>query len=189
MGGKGFAIGSAVLTALALMSAYASAAGIDEVNLLNMEVLCGVLVCALSPFVFAAMTMLSVGKAASSIMYECRRQLNLRYQNPSYQLQPSECVAISTEASLREMVAPGTLAIVTPIFIGFLLGSRSLLGLLAGAISAGFILAVTMSNAGGAWDNAKKYVETDKNNKGTMRHKAVIVGDTVGDPFKDTSGP
>jgi len=187
--GKGFAIGSAVLTALALMNAFAAAADLTDVNMLQMEVLSGVLIGALSPFVFAALTMLSVGKAAFSIMYECRRQMNQKYQYPSYQLDPAQCVAISTEASLREMVAPGTLAIVTPVFIGFLLGSKALLGLLTGAISSGFILAVTMSNAGGAWDNAKKFVETNKANKGTMRHKAVVVGDTVGDPFKDTSGP
>jgi len=186
--GKGFAVGSAVLTSMALMTAFASATGVTDVNLLDPEVLAGILVGALCPFVFAALTMLSVGKAAESIMYECRRQLNEQFEDPSFQLDSQECVRISTDASLREMVAPGTIAVFTPVIFGTLLGTSGLMGLLAGSISSGFLLAVTMSNAGGAWDNAKKYIESIGLKK-TDQHVAVVVGDTVGDPFKDTSGP
>jgi K(+)-stimulated pyrophosphate-energized sodium pump len=186
--GKGFAIGSAVLTALALMNAFAEALDIDDVNMLDAVVLPGILIGALLPFVFAALTMLSVGSAAEDIMFECRDQMNKKDENPQYELEPARCVAISTKASLREMVAPGAIAVSAPIFIGFLLGGRGLMGLLSGAISSGFLLAVTMANAGGAWDNAKKYIESVGLKK-TDQHKAAVVGDTVGDPFKDTSGP
>jgi len=185
--GKGFAVGSAVLTSLALMNAFGTAAGVTVVNLMEPEVLCGVLVGALCPFVFAALTMLSVGKAAESIMYECRRQMNDQYFN-NKPLDAQECVRICTEASLREMVAPGVIAVFTPVIFGWFLGTSGLMGLLAGSISSGFLLAVTMSNAGGAWDNAKKYVES-LGRKHTPAHAAVVTGDTVGDPFKDTSGP
>jgi len=186
--GKGFAVGSAVLTSLALMTAFATASGIEVVNLLDPEVLSGILIGALCPFIFAALTMLSVGKAAESIMWNCRDQLNKKWQNPDYEMDSQECVAIATGASLREMVAPGTIAVFTPVAFGLMLGTSGLMGLLAGSISSGFLLAVTMANAGGAWDNAKKYVES-RGLKKTDQHKAVVVGDTVGDPFKDTSGP
>jgi membrane protein implicated in regulation of membrane protease activity len=136
--------------------------------------------------------MLSVGKAAESIMWECRDQLNKRWESGTA-LDPAKCIRISTVSSIREMMAPGTLAVFSPVVTGFVLGTKGLLGLLAGSISAGFLLAVTMANAGGAWDNAKKYVEKGnlgpEKGKKSANHKAVVVGDTVGDPFKDTSGP
>jgi len=195
--GKGLAIGSAVLTALALLQAFADASGSTVagqvgVNLLNPVVLPAVLIGALLPFVFAAQTMLSVGKAAESIMWECRDQLNAKHFEGT-PLQPEKCVRITAAAAIKEMVAPGVLAVCSPIIVGTALGSKGLLGMLTGAISAGFLLAVMMANAGGAWDNAKKYVEKGNlgANKGkrSANHKAVVVGDTVGDPFKDTSGP
>jgi H(+)-translocating pyrophosphatase len=186
--GKGFAIGSAVLTALALLNAFAQATDVSDVNLLDPAVLPGILIGALLPFVFASLTMLSVGKAAEAIMYECRLQFNEMHANPDLKVDPAKCIAISTQASLVEMVAPGTLAVFSPMIIGCILGVQGLMGLLAGAISAGFLLAVTMSNAGGAWDNSKKFVEA-KGLKNTKDHEAVVIGDTVGDPFKDTSGP
>ena len=192
--GKGFAIGSAVLTALALMQAFAESAGIKDeaVDLLDPVILPAVLLGALLPFVFAALTMLSVGKAAESIMWECRDQLNKKHLQ-GVALDPAKCVRISTISALQEMIAPGCLAVFFPAIVGTLLGSRGLLGLLTGAISSGFLLAVMMSNAGGAWDNAKKFVEKgnlgDDKAKKSENHKAVVVGDTVGDPFKDTSGP
>jgi K(+)-stimulated pyrophosphate-energized sodium pump len=175
------------------MAAFADAAGLrGGVDLLDPVVLPGLLLGAMLPFVFAALTMLSVGKAAESIMWECRDQLNKRWESGTA-LDPAKCIRISTVSSIREMMAPGTLAVFAPVVTGFVLGTKGLLGLLAGAISAGFLLAVTMANAGGAWDNAKKYVEKgnlgpDKGKK-SANHKAVVVGDTVGDPFKDTSGP
>lgn len=205
--GKGFAIGSAVLTALSLLASFKKDAGLDasgtvtEVD--DPVVLGGILFGAVLPFVFAALTMLSVRKAATSIILEVRRQFqlnpNLRDANyegegenaPDYK----RCIAISTQTSVNEMILPGGLAILTPLFVGFLVGPKCLSGVLAGAIATGFMLAVMMSNAGGAWDNAKKYVELDAEareiygGKGTDVHKACVVGDTVGDPFKDTSGP
>lgn len=195
--GKGFAIGSAVLTALALMSAFAEAAGVDNVNLLDEVVLPAMLVGATLPFVFAALTMLSVGMAAESIMYECRDQLNKRWlaekDGKVGVLDSQRCIAISTQASLKEMVLPGLLAILSPFIIGMVLGVGGLLGLLGGSITTGFLLAVSMSNAGGAWDNAKKWVEKGNLGEGHLKrsnsHFATVVGDTVGDPFKDTSGP
>jgi H(+)-translocating pyrophosphatase len=193
--GKGFAIGSAVLTALALMNAFAEATGLDinGVDLLDQVVLPGVILGAMLPFVFAALTMLSVGRAAESVMWECRDQLNRKFFPPHLELDAAKCVRICALSSIKEMVPPGALAVITPLLIGTLLGPKGLLGMLLGAISSGFLLAVMMSNAGGAWDNAKKYVEKgglgkDKG-KGTPNHKATVVGDTVGDPFKDTSGP
>merc|ERR1711871_177805 len=170
------------------MNAFATASDLDTVNLLDSAVLSGILIGALCPFVFAALTMLSVGKAAESIMYECRRQLNEIHFGKRTKPDAQACVAISTQASLKEMVAPGTIAVFTPVICGTLLGTAGLMGVLGGAISSGFLLAVTMSNAGGAWDNAKKYVESI-GKKHTSEHVAVVVGDTVGDPFKDTSGP
>jgi len=166
---------------------------IDGVDVLDKVVLPGVLFGAMLPFVFAALTMLSVGRAAESVMWECRDQLNRKFFPPNEKLDAQKCVRICSHSSLREMVPPGTLAVVVPVVIGMALGPKGLLGLLLGAISSGFLLAVMMSNAGGAWDNAKKWVEKgglgkDKG-KHSLQHKATVVGDTVGDPFKDTSGP
>ena len=192
--GKGFAIGSAVLTALALMAAYISAAKIDinELNLLSPTMLPGILIGAMLPYLFAARTMTAVGKAAYEIVLEVRRQfkeipgLMEGTGKPDYKT----CVEISTQSALREMVVPGVLAVVVPVAVGFILGKVALAGLLVGAISSGFLLAVMMANSGGAWDNAKKWIETgEMGGKGSDAHKAAVVGDTVGDPFKDTSGP
>lgn len=190
--GKGFAIGSAVLTALALLGAYMDAASIRTLNLLTPTVLPGLLIGAMLPFLFTALTMTAVGKAAKEIVLEVRRQFReiagLMEGNakPDY----ARAVDISTRSALREMIVPGLLAVITPVLAGFLLGKEGLAGLLVGAISAGFLLAVMMANAGGAWDNAKKWIETGQmGGKGSPAHKAAVVGDTVGDPFKDTSGP
>ena len=197
--GKGFANGSAVLSALSIMTAFARVANIEKVNLLRPVVVVGVLVGALLPYVFAAMTMLSVNKAAQEMMAEVRRQFT---ENPQILTDPdskpdyNRCVAISCTSSLREMLLPGVLAIFSPLVMGFLFGSHCLVGLLVGAISSGYLLGVMMSNTGGAWDNAKKWVEAGEltidgkaYGKGTEHHKAAVCGDTVGDPFKDTSGP
>jgi len=198
--GKGFAIASAVLTALALMRAFAEQAGVagrmidgqNSVDILNPVVLPGILMGAMLPFVFSALTMLSVGKAAESVMWECRDQLNKRFYDNT-PLAPEKCVRIVTLSSLREMVLPGAIAVFSPIMVGLLLGAGGLLGLLAGSTSSGFLLGCMMSNAGGAWDNAKKFVEKGNLGEGkgkkSNNHKACVVGDTVGDPFKDTSGP
>jgi len=206
--GKGFAIGSAVLTALSLLASFKKDAGlvgaVGVTDVADPLVLGGLIFGAVLPFIFAALTMLSVRKAAGLIILEVRRQFqdnpNLRnadYEPPTEALGPDygKCIAISTKSSVEEMILPGGLAILTPLFIGFLVGPKCLSGVLAGAIASGFMLAVMMSNAGGAWDNAKKYVELDKEaielygGKGTDLHNATVVGDTVGDPFKDTSGP
>eukprot|EP00818_Percolomonas_sp_WS_P010393 CAMPEP_0117440960 /NCGR_PEP_ID=MMETSP0759-20121206/3370_1 /TAXON_ID=63605 /ORGANISM="Percolomonas cosmopolitus, Strain WS" /LENGTH=748 /DNA_ID=CAMNT_0005232763 /DNA_START=408 /DNA_END=2654 /DNA_ORIENTATION=- len=199
--GKGFAIGSAVLTSLALMNAYTRAAGISSVNVLDSLVIGGLLLGALLPFVFAALTMTAVGDAAMTIIKEVRRQFatidGLLEGRPGVKAEHRKCIDQCTKASLRKMILPGFIAISAPIVVGFIGRQKMLGGLLAGSISSGFLLAVTMSNAGGAWDNAKKYVEAGKligpdNNiqgKGSEAHKATVVGDTIGDPFKDTSGP
>ena len=190
--GKGFAIGSAVLTALALLAAYMDVAEIDTLNVLTPTVLPGLLVGAMLPFLFTALTMTAVGKAAMEIVLEVRRQFKEiagimeGTTKPDY----ARAVDISTRSALREMIVPGLLAVATPVLTGFLLGKEGLAGLLIGAISSGFLLAVMMANAGGAWDNAKKWIETgEMGGKGSPAHKAAVVGDTVGDPFKDTSGP
>ncbi|MDI9546856.1 MAG: sodium-translocating pyrophosphatase, partial [Chloroflexota bacterium] len=194
--GKGFAIGSAVLTALALMAAYVaavSAAGTTiNLNMLDPKMLPGLIIGAVLPFLFSALTMTAVGKAAFQIVLEVRRQfreipgLMEGTGTPDYRT----CVAISTQSALREMVIPGALAIVVPVAVGFILGAEALAGLLIGAIASGFMLAVMMANSGGAWDNAKKWIETgEMGGKGSPAHKAAVIGDTVGDPFKDTSGP
>ena len=190
--GKGFAIGSAVLTALALVAAYVSAAKVESLNLLDPTMLPGILIGAMLPYLFSALTMTAVGKAAYQIVLEVRRQfreipgLMEGTAQPDYRA----CVGISTESALREMVLPGALAVVVPIVVGFVLGKEALAGLLIGSTSSGFLLAVMMANAGGAWDNAKKWIETGQmGGKGSEPHKAAVVGDTVGDPFKDTSGP
>ena len=197
--GKGFAIGSAALTSLALLAAYALT--IEELNpdagkvvfdILDPNVLVGLFIGALLPFVFSALTMQAVGTAAYAIVNEVRRQFREipgimeGTGRPDY----ARCVDISTKGSLRAMILPGTMAVVAPIAMGFILGPEPLGGMLIGAITAGFLLAVTMANAGGAWDNAKKYIEAGHfDGKGSETHKAAVVGDTVGDPFKDTSGP
>jgi K(+)-stimulated pyrophosphate-energized sodium pump len=190
--GKGFAIGSAALTALGLTVAYTDAAGITDIPLTDPAVIVGLFVGGMLPFIFCAMTMQAVGKAASQIVEEVRRQfreikgLMEGTAEPDY----TSCVDISTKTAQREMIIPGLTAVIVPIVVGLLLGPYALGGLLAGALVTGFLLAVMMANAGGAWDNAKKYIEAGHfGGKGSMPHKAAVVGDTVGDPFKDTSGP
>ena len=190
--GKGFAIGSAVLTALALMVAYSQVADLELLDLLETKVLLGLLIGAVLPFVFSSMTMQAVGRAANKMIEEVRRQFREipgimeGTGRPDY----ARAVDISTSGALREMILPGLIAIIAPIAVGALMGAEALGGMLIGAISAGFLLAVTMANAGGAWDNAKKYVELGNHGgKGSEAHHAAVVGDTVGDPFKDTSGP
>jgi K(+)-stimulated pyrophosphate-energized sodium pump len=190
--GKGFAIGSAALTSLALFISYTIAAGMDSIDLLNTDVIVGLLLGAMLPFLFSALTMTSVGKAAFAMIEEVRRQFREipgimeGKGKPEY----AKCVDISTTAALREMVIPGILAVTAPVLTGLLLGKYALGGLLAGALASGIMMAVFMSNAGGAWDNAKKYVEEGHHGgKGSEAHKAAVNGDTVGDPFKDTSGP
>ncbi|MCY6958976.1 sodium-translocating pyrophosphatase [Clostridium brassicae] len=190
--GKGFAIGSAALTALALFASYAQKTNLNSINLLTPGTLVGLLLGAMLPFLFASMTMESVGKAANEMIEEVRRQfkeipgLMEGKETPDYK----KCVDISTAAALKEMILPGILAILVPIIIGILLGAEALGGLIGGAVSSGVLIAIFMANSGGAWDNAKKYIETGVHGgKGSNAHKAAVVGDTVGDPFKDTSGP
>ncbi len=190
--GKGFAIGSAVLTALALMVTYSQVTNIQVFNLVEVEVLIGLLIGALMPFIFGALTMGAVGRAAMAMVNEVRRQFreNPGIMDGSQQPDPARAVAIATSGAIREMVVPGTLAVVVPIAVGILIGPEALGGLLVGSIGAGSLLALMMANAGGAWDNAKKYIETGQyGGKGSEAHKAAVTGDTVGDPFKDTSGP
>ncbi len=190
--GKGFAIGSAALTALALFSAYAHTVGLKAIDLLNPVTLIGLFIGATLPFLFGALTMESVGKAAYQMIEEVRRQfreipgLLEGKATADYR----KCVDISTAAALHEMVLPGILAIVAPLAIGFLLGTEALGGMIGGALASGVLVAILMANAGGAWDNAKKYIESGVHGgKGSDAHKAAVTGDTVGDPFKDTSGP
>ena len=200
--GKGFAIGSAALTALALMASYVNkieevaAASGKTVNLTfdltNPTVLVGLLIGCCLPFIFAALTMESVGKAAQSIVVEVRRQFKeiTGLIDGKAEADYTSCVDLCTKASLKEMVLPTIVAIVTPIVAGLILGYQGVVGLLAGATASGFLMAIFMSNSGGAWDNAKKYIESGAHGgKGSDQHKAAVVGDTVGDPFKDTSGP
>ena len=190
--GKGFAIGSAALTALALFASYAAVTGLNVISLLDPIVIIGLFIGAMLPFLFSAMTMNSVGKAANQMIEEVRRQFREDKgimegtSKPDY----ANCVDISTMAALKEMVVPGIMAIVAPLAVGLILGPAALGGMLGGALSAGVLLAIMMANAGGAWDNAKKYIEEGNyGGKGSEPHKAAVVGDTVGDPFKDTSGP
>ncbi|MEG0291916.1 MAG: sodium-translocating pyrophosphatase [Anaerovoracaceae bacterium] len=190
--GKGFAIGSAALTALALFASYATVAQISTISLLEPIVIVGLFIGAMLPFMFSALTMNSVGKAAFEMIEEVRRQFREDKgimegtSKPDY----ARCVDISTLAALKEMVAPGLIAIVAPLAVGIILGVEALGGMLAGALSSGVLLAIMMANAGGAWDNAKKFIEEGNHGgKGSDAHKAAVVGDTVGDPFKDTSGP
>ena len=190
--GKGFAIGSAALTALALFVSYAQAVGLSEISILEPRVIIGLLIGGMLPFLFSAFTMQSVGKAAFEMIEEVRRQFRTipgimeGTGKPDYK----KCVEISTTAALKEMLVPGIMAVAAPLVVGILLGTQALGGLLAGALVTGVLMAIFMSNAGGAWDNAKKYIEEGNHGgKGSEAHKAAVVGDTVGDPFKDTSGP
>ncbi|MDY2959627.1 MAG: sodium-translocating pyrophosphatase [Hornefia sp.] len=190
--GKGFAICSAALTALALFVSFATVAHLDRIDLLSPIVIIGLFIGAMLPFIFSALTMNSVGKAANDMIEEVRRQFREDKgimegtSKPNY----TRCVDISTTAALREMIVPGLMAIICPVAVGFILGSDALGGMLAGALASGVLLAIMMANAGGAWDNAKKFVEEGNyGGKGSETHKAAVVGDTVGDPFKDTSGP
>jgi len=193
--GKGFAIGSAALTSLALLAAFAQAAGLFDqggINILKHTTLTGMLIGAMLPFVFSALTMNAVGRAAFAIVTEVRRQfreiegLMEGTAKPDYE----RCVDISTRGALKEMIIPGMIAVIMPIAMGLILGSEALGGMLIGAVASGFMLAITMASAGGSWDNAKKYVELGHyGGKGSDSHKAAVEGDVVGDPFKDTSGP
>ena len=192
--GKGFAIGSAILTALALMSAYGQVTGQSSFDMGKVDVLSGVLIGALLPFVFSGLTMQAVGSAAGAMIEEVRRQFReikgLREGKKGVKPDAARAVEISTTGALKAMILPSILAIVSPIIIGLLLGAEALGGMLAGSIVSGFLLAIFMANAGGAWDNAKKYIELGNHGgKGSDAHKAAVSGDTVGDPFKDTSGP
>lgn len=190
--GKGFAIGSAALTALALFVSYAEVAEISIMNIMDPLVIIGLFVGGMLPFVFSAWTMSSVSRAAYSMIEEVRRQFREipgimeEKAKPDYE----KCVDISTRAALREMIRPGVMAVLAPLVMGLLLGTEALGGLLAGALITGVLMAIFLANAGGAWDNAKKYIENGNfGGKGSENHKAAVVGDTVGDPFKDTSGP
>ena len=190
---KGFAIGSAAVTALALFKAFSISAGLESIDLNEVSTTVGLFLGALTPFVFAALTMQSVGRAAKQMIVEVRRQFaeipGLREGAVGVRADYARCVDISTAAALREMVLPGALAVTIPLVIGFI-SLQALGGFLAGALVTGFMIAIYMANAGGAWDNAKKYIEAGAlGGKGSEAHKAAVVGDTVGDPFKDTSGP
>ena len=190
--GKGFAIGSAALTALALFVSYAETVGLKSINLLDYKVIIGIFIGGMLTFLFSAFTMESVSKAAYSMIEEVRRQFREKpgimkgEEKPDYK----SCVAMSTTAALHEMLLPGLMAVIVPVVVGVLLGVDALGGLLSGSLVTGVLMAIFMSNAGGAWDNAKKYIEEGNHGgKGSEAHKAAVVGDTVGDPFKDTSGP
>lgn len=190
--GKGFAIGSAALTALALFSAYATAVGLTAIDLLDTNVFIGIFIGGMLPFLFSALTMTAVGQAAQKIVVEVRRQfkeikgLMEGTAEPDY----TSAIAIATDSAIHKMILPGVIAIAAPIVVGQVLGPLALGGLLVGSLVCGVLLALTMANSGGAWDNAKKYIELGNyGGKGSDAHKAAVVGDTVGDPFKDTSGP
>ncbi len=189
--GKGFAIGSAALTAIILFTSFKEQAKVETADITNIHVMVGVILGGVIPFLFSSMAMNAVEKAAQKMIEEVRRQFKekpgimTRKEKPDYK----KCVDISTQAALRQMLLPGLIAIITPILVGFVGGSEMLIGLLTGVTVSGVVLAVFMSNAGGAWDNAKKTIEGQKDGKGSDIHKAAVVGDTVGDPFKDTAGP
>lgn len=190
--GKGFAIGSAALTALALFASYAQTVGLESIDILNPNVIIGMFIGGMLPFLFSALTMEAVGSAANEMIEEVRRQFRefpgimAGTEKPDY----ARCVDISTAAALKQMIVPGLMAVVAPLAMGLILGADALGGLLAGALVTGVLMAIFMANAGGAWDNAKKFIEGGAcGGKGSDAHKAAVVGDTVGDPFKDTSGP
>jgi len=190
--GKGFAIGSAALTALVLFVSFGEVAGISTIDVTQPTVIVGMFIGAVLAFLFSAMTMEAVGRAAQKMVEEVRRQFREIPGIMAYQAKPDyeRCVSISTNGALKEMMLPGIIVIVVPVLVGFFLGAESLGGLLAGSTVTGFLLAIMMANAGGAWDNAKKYIEEGNlGGKGSDAHKAAVTGDTVGDPFKDTSGP
>jgi K(+)-stimulated pyrophosphate-energized sodium pump len=190
--GKGFAIGSAALTAMGLFAAYGQAVGLRSMDLLHPHTVVGLFVGGMMPFLFSSLAMKAVGRAAFRMVEEVRRQfreikgLMEGKARPDY----ARCVDISTRGAISRMILPGVLAVVVPLVVGLVLGREALGGLLAGAIISGLMLAIMMANAGGAWDNAKKYIEAGNlGGKGTPTHAAAVVGDTVGDPFKDTAGP
>ena len=190
---KGFAIGSAAVTALALFATFTQAVGLDVINIVSVEVTVGLFLGGMFPFLFAALTISAVGRAAFTMIEEVRRQFReipgLREGRPEARAEYARCVDIATGGALREMVLPGVLAVALPLVIGFI-STSALGGFLAGALVTGFLLAIYMANAGGAWDNAKKHIEAgNRGGKGSDAHKAAVIGDTVGDPFKDTSGP
>lgn len=190
--GKGFAIGSAALTSLALFSAFIAASNINVVNLLDNKVIAGLFIGGMLPFLFSAMTMKAVARAAESMIAEVRHQFKTISGLMEGKAKPNyrKCVDISTKAALKEMIAPGLLVVLTPIGVGTLFGVETLAGVLAGSLASGVVLAISKANAGGAWDNAKKYIESGQHGgKGSECHKAAVIGDTVGDPLKDTSGP
>ncbi len=190
---KGFAIGSAAVTALALFATFTQAVGLEVINIVSVEVIIGLFLGGMFPFLFAALTISAVGRTAFTMIEEVRRQFReipgLREGKPDARPEYARCVEIATDGALREMVLPGVLAVALPLLIGFI-NTSALGGFLAGALVTGFLLAIYMANAGGAWDNAKKYIESGElGGKGSDAHKAAVIGDTVGDPFKDTSGP
>jgi len=193
--GKGFAIGSAALAALALFAAFAQATGLTKIDMIgDYKFIVGLLLGVMLPFVFSALTLNAVGRAAFAVVEEVRRQFRdipgLKEGEPGVRPDYAKCVDMTTRTAVYEMLLPGSIAIISPLLIGRFLGIQSLAGFLAGALACGFTMAIFMANAGGAWDNAKKYIEGGElGGKGTPTHAAAIVGDTVGDPFKDTSGP
>ncbi|MGR6837043.1 sodium-translocating pyrophosphatase [Syntrophomonas erecta] len=190
--GKGFAIGSAALTALALLTAFAEVAQLKDINLLDPYVIVGLLIGAMLPFFFCALTMGAVGRAAGEMVDEVRRQFKEidGLMEGKAKADYARCVDISTRSAIKEMIVPGLLAVIAPVLVGFILGANALAGMLAGSVVAGVCLAILLANAGGAWDNAKKFIETGHyGGKGSEAHAAGVVGDTVGDPCKDTAGP
>lgn len=190
--GKGFAIGSAALTALALFSAFTEAAKIKGIDIMNPLVVIGLLIGGTLPFLFSSLAMKAVGRAAHHIIEEVRRQFKTikGLMQGKAKGDSKKCVDIATQAALRQMILPSLIAVVIPVLVGVVLGVEALGGLLAGSMVCGVLLAIMMANSGGAWDNAKKYIEVGNfGGKGSDAHKAAVVGDTVGDPFKDTAGP
>ncbi|HPK07378.1 MAG TPA: sodium/proton-translocating pyrophosphatase, partial [Aminivibrio sp.] len=190
--GKGLAIGSAALTALALFAAYAHSVKLAAIDLNDPKVMVGLFLGGMLPFLFSSMSIQAVGRAAEAMIDEVRRQFKEipGIMEGTGQPEYEKCVDISTAAALKEMIIPGLLAVLSPVVVGFTLGAQALGGLLGGSIVTGVMLAIFMSNSGGAWDNAKKYIEEGNfGGKGTPEHAAAVVGDTVGDPFKDTAGP
>jgi len=190
--GKGFAIGSALLAALALFSAYAQEAGLVKLNLLNPTVMVGLFIGGTLPSLISALTMRSVGNTALQMVLEVRRQFKTIKGIMTGEAEPDyeRCIAISTKSALQQMILPGLITVLSPVVVYYILGVKALGGLLVGATSVGVLLALMMANGGGAWDNAKKYIEAGNlGGKGSDAHKAAVTGDTVGDPFKDTSGP